>query len=336
MKEKLRERLKVWGPRLGFPFFYLFAFAVFASWTFPYDKLKERIVVTFNAQQRASGAQQELQIDEMSSSFVTGIKAKGVRLLSLSAEPGKPPIILVIDQAKARISLLPLLIGHRNVGFHLEAFDGEIDGSFEEHGKDRIVDVELKAVDLGKIEPLTALLGVPIDGKLAGTVSLTMPEGKASKGSGSVSFDATDVAIGDGKAKLKGVLALPRLTVGNLSFAAEAKEGVLRITKLGASGKDVDVTGDGRIQMRELATESICDANVSFKINDVYRTKSDITKSLFGAPGSNAPALFELTDPKVKRAKRPDGSYAFHMRGLLGRPDFEAQGGGAAAGKAFP
>jgi type II secretion system protein N len=336
VNEKLRERLKLWGPRIGFPLFYLFAFAVFASWTFPYDKLKERIVVTFNAQQRASGAQQELQIDEMGSSFVTGIKAKGVRLLSLPPEPGKPPIVLVIDQAKARISLLPLLIGHRNVSFHLEAFNGEIDGSFEEHGKDRVVEVELKAVDLTKVEPLTATLGVPIDGKLSGTVNLTMPEGKASKGSGSVAFEGADVAIGDGKAKLKGALALPKLTVGNLSFAAEAKEGVLRITKFGAGGKDVELTGDGRIQMRELATESICDVNVKFKINDGYRTKSDITKSLFGAPGSNAPALFELADPKVKQAKRPDGSYAFHMRGLLGRPDFEPQGGASTSGKSFP
>ncbi len=324
----LKERLKSLAPKIGFPIFYVVSLGVFASLTFPYDKLKERIVVTFNAQQRALGAQQELQIDELTSHFITGVKAKGVRLTSLNTEPGKPPVELKIDEAKARIALFPLLIGHHDVFFQLDAFGGEIDGEYDELGADRAVEVELKGVDMGKVEPLTAMLGLPMEGKLTGTLKVSMPEGKASKGSGTAAFEATDVALGDGKAKLKGALALPRIVVGSLSFTGEAKEGVLKVTKLTAGGKDVELQGDGRVQMREMALESSCDVNVKFKVNDGYRTKSDVTKSLFGAPGSNAPALFELADPKVKQAKRPDGFYAFHIRGLLGRPDFEPQGGG--------
>jgi type II secretion system protein N len=328
----LKERLKSLAPKIGFPIFYVLSLGVFASLTFPYDKLKERIVVTFNAQQRALGAQQELQIDELTSHFITGVKAKGVRLTSLNAEPGKPPVELKIDEARAKIALLPLLIGHHDVSFHLDAFGGEIDGEYDELGVDRAVEVELKGVDMGKVEPLTAMLGLPMEGKLSGTIKVSMPEGKASKGSGAAAFEATDVALGDGKAKLKGALALPRIVVGSLSFTGEAKEGVLKVTKLTAGGKDVELQGDGKVQMREMALESSCDVNVKFKVNDGYRTKSDVTKSLFGAPGSNAPALFELADPKVKQAKRPDGFYAFHIRGLLGRPDFEPQGGGGGAG----
>jgi type II secretion system protein N len=158
-----------------------------------------------------------------------------------------------------------------------------------------------------------------------------MPEGKASKGSGNVDLKVDGTAIGDGKAKIKGTLALPRLVVGDLKFVAEAKEGILRITSFGAGGKDIELSGDGRIQMRELATESVCDVNVKFKINDAYRGKDDKTKALFGAPGSNAPALFELADAKVREAKQPDGFYAFHVRGLLGRPDFAPASGGGAA-----
>jgi type II secretion system protein N len=328
----LKERLKSLAPKIGFPIFYVLSLGVFASLTFQYDKLKERIVVTFNAQQRALGAQQELQIDELTSHFITGVKAKGVRLTSLNAEPGKPPVELKIDEARAKIALLPLLIGHHDVSFHLDAFGGEIDGEYDELGVDRAVEVELKGVDMGKVEPLTAMLGLPMEGKLSGTIKVSMPEGKASKGSGAAAFEATDVALGDGKAKLKGALALPRIVVGSLSFTGEAKEGVLKVTKLTAGGKDVELQGDGKVQMREMALESSCDVNVKFKVNDGYRTKSDVTKSLFGAPGSNAPALFDLADPKVKQAKRPDGFYAFHIRGLLGRPDFEPQGGGGGAG----
>jgi len=332
MNERWKERLRSVLPKIGFPVFYVLSFFVFASWTFPYDKLKDRLVAAFNAEQKASGAQQELQIDELTSSWVTGVKATGVRLTSLSPEPGKPPLETKIDVAKARIGLLPLLIGHKDVSFHLEAFGGEVDGSFNDYGKDREVEVELASVDIGKVEPLTSMLGLPMEGKLSGTVSLLMPEGKASKASGAIRLEVADVALGDGKAKLKGALALPRLVVGALAFESDAKEGKLNITKFGASGKDVDLSGDGKIQMRELATESLCDVNVKFKINDGYRSKSDITKSLFGAPGSNAPALFELADPKVKQAKRPDGSYGFHVRGLLGRPEFEPQPSAGGAG----
>jgi hypothetical protein len=65
---------------------------------------------------------------------------------------------------------------------------------------------------------------------------------------------------------------------------------------------------------------------VRFRINDVYRAKNDITKSLFGAPGSSAPALFELADPKVKQSKRADGFYSWSARGPLGRLEFIPKG----------
>jgi type II secretion system protein N len=327
--ERLKALAKKWAPRVAFPFFYMFCFFVFVSWTFPYDKLKERIVVTFNAQQRATNGNQELQIDELSSWWVTGVKAKGVHVLTNSTEPDKPPGDLKIEEARARISILGLLIGNKDVSFKLDAFGGKVDGYFDDKGKERAVEVNFEGVDIGQIEPLTQLLGVPMEGKLDGTIKLTMPEGKASKGSGTVTLEVQDVAVGDGKAKIKGTLALPRLSVGTLSLAAEAKDGILKITKFGAGGKDIELSGDGRIQMRELATDSGIDVNVKFKINDGYRQKNDVTKSLFGAPGSNQPALFELADPKVKQSKRPDGFYGWHLRGTLGRPDFAPAPSGA-------
>src|SRR6185295_8155103 len=60
--------------------------------------------------------------------------------------------------------------------------------------------------------------------------------------------------------------------------------------------------------------------------------KDDTTKSLLGAPGSNVPAVFEL-DPKVKRAKRDDGFYAWHITGPLAHLSFQpaSDGGGASA-----
>ena len=62
----------------------------------------------------------------------------------------------------------------------------------------------LDSIDVGKLQPLVDLLGVPLGGKLSGSVHLTMPDGKASKGTGSVSLEFQDTSVGDGKAKIKG------------------------------------------------------------------------------------------------------------------------------------
>jgi type II secretion system protein N len=322
VKERLLKLVK-YGGIVGYPLFYLVSLAVFCAVTFPYDKLKERITASFNAQQRPGTAQEELQIDELSGYWISGARMRGVRLLTAPTEPGKQPSKIQIDEATVRYSMLGALIGNSDVNFDVYAFGGEASGSYDVHGKgDRSIDTKLESIDVGQLDPLVALLGVPLQGKLGGTIRLTMPEGKMSKATGSVALEIKDFAVGDGKAKLKGALALPKVDVGTLTFSAEAKDGTLKINKLIAAGKDVDIGGEGRITLRDSASDSLCDAQVRFKINDVYRAKNDITKSLFGAPGSSAPPLFEMADPKVKQSKRQDGFYVWTLRGPFGRLDF--------------
>ncbi len=330
MREWLHKYARFAGY-FGYPAFYLVCLLLFASITFPYERLRERIVASFNAQQLATGGEQELQIDQLSGYWLTGVRMRGLRLLTAPLEPGKLPQRIESDDATIRYGILPALVGNSDLSFDVLAFGGEASGSFDTHGKDVVVDVTLDAVDIGRIEPLVQILGVPLQGKLAGTVRLEMPDGKASRGVGAVSMEVKDMAVGDGKAKIKGALALPRIDVGTLTLAGEAKDGLLKITKLVAGGKDVDLQGDGRITMRELATESLCDAQVRFKINDAYRGRSEVTRSLFGSPGSSAPALFELADAKIRQSKRADGFYVWAIRGPLGRPDFTPAGTNPAA-----
>ena len=328
--DKLQSRLKRIAPKLGYPVFYLFCLVIFLSWTFPYEKLKDRIVTQFNAQQRNSAHPQELQIDDLDSSFLTGVKAKGVRLISPSSEPGKAPSIISIDEARARISVLGLLVGNKDISFRVDAFDGTIKGNFEDTGKVRDIDIEFDGVDVGRIDAMAANIGFPIDGKLTGTIKLNLPEGKASKGNGNIALEIKDMHAGNQKELTiktpMGPFTLPRLKVGNFTVNGEAKDGVLKLSKVAASGGDVDVTGDGKVQMREVATDAHLDANLKFKINDAYRNKNDKTKLLFGAPGSKEKPMLEM-DPKMGRAKTADGFYALRVGGTLGRPDVQPGSG---------
>ncbi len=331
MNEALKARLKRLAPKVGYPVFYLFCLLIFLSWTFPYETLRDRIVATFNAQQRSALHPQELRIDELDSSFFTGIKAKGVRLVTPASDPEKPPVELKIDEARARISLLGLLIGNRNVSFRLEAFDGVIKGSYEDSGKQRSIEVEFEGVDVGKVEPIAAQAGFPLTGRLNGTLNLQLPEGKATKGNGGVNLEIRDMQAGNEKELTVktplGPFTLPRLKVGNLTVNGEAKDGVLKVTKMAASGGDVDVNGDGRVQLREVATDALLDVSLKFKINDAYRTKNDKTKMLFGSPGSKEKPMLEM-DPKMARSKQGD-FYSLHIRGNLGKPDIAPAAGAA-------
>ncbi|MFO0673623.1 MAG: type II secretion system protein GspN [Polyangiaceae bacterium] len=317
----MKERLKRLAPKLGYPLLYVVCLVVFATWVMPYARLRDRIVAQFNALQKPGAGAQELQIDELSSSWLTGLKAKGVHLFVASSDASKPPAELKVDEAKARVSILSALVGNRSVSFDVDAFDGHVEGSYSERGKDREVEVDIKGIELGQAEILAAMLSVPLEGKLTGTVKITMPEGKAAKGSGNVALELEGAAVGKGKefelaVPNMGKLALPRLTIGNLTIQAEAKEGILRINKLAAGGKDLDLNGEGRIQMRELATDSIADINLTLKIADAYKTKNDKTKSIFGEPGKSGLLDF---DPKVKQMKRPDGSYSVRLAGPLSK-----------------
>ncbi len=343
MKEllaQLKELARKVAPKVGFPIFYLFCFVIFCSWTFPYDRLKERLILGYNAGQRAAGSQQELEIEDMSSSWITGVKMNGVRLTTPSPEPTKPASELKIDDVSARISLLGLLIGNRDISFKVHAFGGSIDGSYDEHGKAHSVAVDIEGVDIGKVPQVVDTFGgLPVQGVLAGEIKLDMPaEEKIAatpKTNGLVSLEIADFAIADGKAKVKipmfGDMTVPRLNVGSFAFVGEAKDGVLTVKKFGAGGKDLELQGDGRLQLRDQWAETGLDLNVRVKVNDVFRGKSETTKLVFGAPGSSS-ALFDTFEIKkgvpISKAKRPDGFYAWHFRGQMAHPDYAPAGSG--------
>jgi len=317
MNEKLRKVAK-W---ILYPLFYLFCLALFGYLTFPFDRLKDRIIAEFDRAQtkRGQSSGQKLEIDELSSYWFTGVEATGVRLIlppdeasarpaGLEAAMGKgaaaePPkeMILAIDEAHARVRILPLLLGRVKIDFTAKAFGGEISGTVPVGVSSGPVELEVENVEL----------------------ELSASEGKFNKANGALDFTIASVAVGDGKTKLKGQIALPEARLGDVSIVAEATNGVLKLTTLTGTGPDIELVGDGKVSVREPWNDSPADLYIRFKFSDAYRDKNDDTRSLLGTPGSSMPALIEVVEPKVKRAKRADGFYGFHVHGPLKKPKFD-------------
>ena len=342
MKPRVKKILQL----VLYPLFYCFVLFLFFYWTFPFDRLKDRLLVEFNSKQ-LGGAGTRMEIDDVSGYWLSGIEAEGIRLVSPPPPPGSEdeanegdkkkaePKVVTIDSAHARVSLLRLLFGTKHISFGADAFGGQISGFTSDADQARKIELELDAVGLNDFPIFKDAIGLPMTGSLTGTVDLLLPEQKLSQAEGAISLSATEVSIGDGKAKIRDTIALPKLDAGELVLEAEVSEGRVDVQKLTAKGTDFELVADGKIRLREPFETSLVELNLRFKFSDAYKNKNDMTRGLFGTPGSNAPGLFDI-DPKNQRAKRPDGFYAFRVTGPLSKPDTQPAPLGASSSGSGP
>lgn len=349
MRDKLFTALK-W---VGYPAFYFACLGLFGYLTFPYGLLKDRIVAEFNASQKPSRgeAPKRLEIDELDAYWFTGIEAKGVRLIvppdakTVLQAGGKPvpDSVIPIDELKARVRVLPLFIGRVRLAFWASAFGGEVEGIAPLSSRGDL-EIDIENIELARIAFVAEQVGVPVQGTANGKLRLSPKDGKFSKASGTFELTVSDVAVGDGKTKVKGIFEMPKVNLGDLKLVGEAKDGALEISEFNAKGKDMELSGEGKVALREPWTSSRADLVFRFKFSDAFRSATPVNTMLLGAPGSPSGGDLERFEPKFKKAKRPDGFYGFHAEGKLsamkfnpwvgdGRPSKGARGasGGSAS-----
>lgn len=306
----------------GVPLAYFVALILFVRLTFPYDTLRDRILAEYNTSQ----TEKRLEIDDMSGSGIFGIEAEGVRLIELprpgvsAAEPAAPNT-LAVDTASVSVSALAYVFGTISADFEAEVGGGVLEGAFSQNAELAEIHIEGEAIDISGVSVLSAGLGLPLGGEMSGKVDLVLPEGQMKKGEGTFDLQIEQLTAGDGKAKVRDTIALPKINAGTLVFKAEASDGRLEISQFSADGKDFQMNATGRLRLREPFDKSAVSVDATFKFKEAYTTKSDLTKSIFGSPDSKIPALFDM-DPTVRRAKQPDGSYSWQVSGLLAHPSF--------------
>jgi type II secretion system protein N len=312
---------------VGYAAFYWFALLFFAYLTFPFDRLRTRIQSEFNTSQTGPNPL-TLRLGHLSSYWFSGVRADELDLISPpstaptedAAKPAKPKVMR-IDTVHARVSLLRLLFGTLHVNFGAEAFGGELSGFTSDADGGRKFELDIEDLGLANAPLLADMLGLPIAGELTGHVEFLLPEGKLSKAEGKVDLKFAALSAGDGKTKVLNAIALPKVELGDLTLKATATAGGLKVDQLSAAGKDLDLLGDGSVRLRDTFEQSVLSMNARFKFNDRFTNKDDMTRSLFGAPGSSAPALFDMV-PQNKHAKRPDGFYGWRVNGTFSHPTF--------------
>lgn len=235
------------------------------------------------------------------------------------AKKGPKESVVLIESAHARVRLLPLLIGRVKIDFQANVFGGEVKGIVPIGGGD--LEVDIANVDVAQIAPLREVVGAQLKGSATGRLELSTATGKWNKATGALNLTITNMVMGDGKAKFRNLMTLPPANIGTFELVAKADAGVLKIEKFGSEGQDVELFGEGTIKLKEPWDASVSDLWLRFGFSEAYKHKDDRTEALFIDDGTY-PALISQ-DRKLKRAKRADGLWGFHIHGKLSRLKYD-------------
>jgi type II secretion system protein N len=325
----LPPRIKRWLPWVYMPIGYVMLFCIFAYWAFPYERLKQRIIVGYNQTQAGSSEPKRMEIGDVTWAWrFPGVVLSDVELIGPKPKPAEdgaeaaPQHKVHVDQVYARIAPLSLLFGNTVVNFTIEGFAGQMHGSFERSSAVTKVQLELEDIDPGQLPTVAELLQLPLSGKLSGTIDLTLPEGKYSAADGDVALEINELKLGDGKTKVRGLLALPEIDAGTLTVKATATQGKVELSEFTVKGEDLEAKAEGKLRLRDkLETSMTEQLTLSFKFSDKYRDKDENTRSLLGKPGDSIGGLIDMTS-QTKQAKQPDGSYAWRVLGSFSSLSF--------------
>jgi len=352
----LRERLKVVGPWIGYSVFFFTALLLFIYWSFPYDRVRDKIIAEFEKSQRTppGAPRQQLTIGKLEPSWFTGVVLKDVALTTYPADPSKAPSSLRADEVRARVSFGSIFSSAKDLTFSAKALSGTIEGSITHKlsanqtptpGKkdqgpkyDRTIKMDLDGVSLAELAPLRDAVGTAVGGTLKGSIDVTYGETRIDKANGTVALEVENFWVSDGKIPfkvpaLKAVfgsedITLPQIVIGNVPVQISVKNGVATIEKFEGKGKDLDLNVDGRVTLRESVNESDLAMGLKFKFNDTYKKKGESTAGLL---------LLLDSEPKLRASKRSDGFYALRVAGPLANPIIAPQpGGGGGGGLGFP
>jgi type II secretion system protein N len=318
-----------WKIVLGYSAFTLSALIACFVLTFPYSTLRSRIAL------EALKAGYVVRMDSLRPGFV-GLTAKGVRISQppgplssetiaalTSGEPSRTRMLgpaelgesIVIDSVFARPTLFP-----PGVAFRADAMGGQLSGNIGGR-RDMRIQLRLQGLDPAQGN-LKSFSGLDMEGRLSGTLALTLPTGQGSGGrpgepdlsqaEGELSLEGQNLLIngsvsGEGVASEGSPVALlfpgglPRIPVGELQARIRFEKGLGTVEALQLRSDQLEIQGTGTVKLNKRVqyTEPAMDVRL--------RVEPELVKSL-GPAGMGLSILPPDKDDPRFRSGRLSGS----------------------------
>lgn len=301
-----------------YAWFFWICFGLFAYLTFPYHKLRDFIVDRVQYDQvgqftRPTG--QQLSIVELEPSWITGVRASGIQYSRPPRSPLDPPLQLTIPEARARLKLLPLLLGTGRMNFSAELPMGSLHGSVSvgifSQSLERF-EIYFDRVNLRALGGLRFLTTIPVRGILNGKVELDLTSG-IEKTDGIFDLVIQNLEVGDDETQLRipglpGGLTVPPARLGDLALRLPVEDGIGFIEKLSSEGEHLRVEGAGNFRLLAPFDASRFDILVKATFQEAYAESSPRAETIMDLLNRNAVAT---------QARTTDGAHQIRVRGSV-------------------
>ncbi|HWN71306.1 MAG TPA: type II secretion system protein GspN [Haliangium sp.] len=283
---------------LGYPLLALVVFSFTLQLTFPYDRVKDKLVELMSEKY-------DVKIASASPTLLPGgMVLETILLMSRPTRPDEQPTMIAIDRLRVDVGLLALLIGRVNVDLVAEIGEGEIVGDITVSPSELAVEIGTEDLELENIPGLREALGLPMKGGLDAELDVTLPEQRWDLAEGSFTMSCPGCVVGDGKAKIKPKapssrgrassffaaegLTVPALNLGELEGKISIISGKGVIDHFGAKSVDGDLEIYGTVAFgKTFAESSFGSACMKFRLSDALKQREaefGNVPTLMGAP----------------------------------------------------
>ena len=268
----------------------IFLFILFLFIGFPYESLKRRIIGELEAKTPF-----HYEIEKVRPYPLWGLTFKNVVIYA--SVDSKKIKVLGVERIRITGSLLPLL--WRKVSLRLwgKILGGTMEGRFSKRREQGELTLLGRDVNLQRIHILRDVVGVEMEGILEGKTMFTLGGGGISKQSGSAEFVISEAILS--KLPLPGVTPL---RVGRIQCNIELKGGNIIIKRLAFTGGDLKGKVLGNIFLNSHFSQSRLNLRITIEPSAKFDPRHRVLLSLLGREGQT------------------EGSYAFSLRGTVGRP----------------
>lgn len=314
-----QKRILRW---VGYPLVALLSFVFAFFYTFPYGRLKGKIVEVLSEKYDVSIASIEPTL------LPGGMVLDTVMLKTRPESPDEKPVVIVFQEIELDFGIFAAMRGRLDLDLMASVAGGTIEGSVELGSSGFEADLATEMLPLANLPGVTEAVGLPMFGGLNAKIRLDVPieqdDGRSTwkwtEADGRVELTCVGCTVGDGVAKLKMKpqgrrrsrraeifasegLTVPRLQLGAAAAVVDIEDGVGEIESFTATSNDGFLQIEGEIEFAEPFTSSTFPGCMTFKLSDELKER----ESTFGGIEAMLPP----------RARQSDGSYSIPTKGKL-------------------
>ncbi len=307
----------------GFVVLGLVTFVFALQLTFPYARVKDKII-------EALSAQYDVTIGSVDRGLMPGrLYFNNVQLRTRPTKSDEVAAMFYVEKLEVDLGIFALVRGVAQINIDAKIATGHLKGKVAISKGATVIDLEGIDLPAGNL-PMREAIGLPLTGKIEFSFDLSLPNEKTkagkvapdwSKAEGEVSFECpAGCTFGDGKTKLKPKLKNSRnaafasdgiefgkVNVDTMAARATIKDGRLELTKFETKSADGELHVDYSMTLSPDFGESMVAGCLRFKGSEVLQKREPKTHAAISTTGAQLGPdnLFHIRlDGKFKDMKR--------------------------------